>query len=197
VANLWAGGGTYDQWAAYLETWAAGARDHGEHLPRLREQDFPSDGWERIGNRLTGALSQRLKGWAEALTRAVGECGSEFEVGRALAQARDGLREARRLTQHPGLPPEMREKLLQIVDRQVESAQNELERQVDRMRRAGTRPEHVEARLRTLRDNRLTAVLAEQAGGGGGKAPGSVPAHGSPGWALPPGTSARRRIIVD
>ncbi|RYJ24218.1 hypothetical protein CU044_5066 [Streptomyces sp. L-9-10] len=170
TGSLWAHGGTYETWAAFLTEWAAGTdaaagtegasgvRSDGAGLPALRQEDFAADTWDRLRLRLTDALSARLQLCADALAGALREAADEFSVGRALAQARSGLHPVRALANHPGLPEDLRPQLLKMVDDATRSLQQDLERAVESMVSEGGDPRHVEARRRTLRDNPLTAV---------------------------------------
>lgn len=197
---MWTTGGSYGAWAEFLERFASGETVDPSRLPALQAEDFPPDGWERFGRRLGEGVSGRLNLWAEGLNRGISEARDEFEVGRALASARIGLRTVRALARHPGLPAELRDRLLESVDGQVRKAQDELEAQVEQDRRRGARPQDVEARLRTLRDNRLTAVLLEDPGRPPGPAPAPGPLQASTPaapWAVDPGTTPRRRLSFD
>lgn len=186
---MWSTGGAYNDWAAFLDRWATGEVMDSTPLPALASADFAVDTWERLVHRLTDAISQRLRSWADGLSRAMAETTDEFSVGRTLGQARSGLRSMRALAQHPGLPQDLRERLVDLVDRQVRSAQHSLEEQVDRMRSSGVAARDVEARRRTIRDNPLTAVTAEQ------PATSTVLATGD--WFVDPATTGRRRVILD
>ncbi|MFI9239199.1 hypothetical protein [Streptomyces sp. NPDC053079] len=188
---LWGGGGgAYDVWAGHLERWATGAPDtEAAALPALRAEDFPPDAWERLMRRIGDALQTRLQSWADALTAALSACGDEFSAGKALAQARSGLHAVRALAAHPGLPEEVRAGLTDVVDRQIRTLQHDQERDA----REHHDPRRGEARLRTLRDNPLTAVVGEPpaaaAGGQGGVR--------TSGWDHDPTTPARRRVITN
>lgn len=186
---MWSTGGAYNDWAAFLDRWAAGETMDSTQLPVLEPADFAGDTWERLVRRLTDALSRRLQSWADGLSRAMAESTDEFSVGRALGQARSGLRSVRALAQHPGLPQDLRDRLVDLVDRQVRSAQQSLEEQVDRMRSSGVAAPHVEARRRTIRDNPLTAATAEQ--------PATSAAAATGDWFVDPFATGRRRVILD
>jgi hypothetical protein len=188
--SMWAGGGAYNAWVSFLDRWAAGERVDPGTLPPLLAEAFDGDGWERIVNRLTDAVSRRMQLWADALSRAIGDARDEFSVARALVQARDGLRAVRVLTTHPGLPKDISAALLQLVDQQVRSMQQSLEEQVERLRRAGAPARQVEARLRTIRDNTLTVVTTENTG-----PQGTAPAPAA--WASDPTAPRKRHVIVD
>ncbi|MFE2639330.1 hypothetical protein ACFXKS_22275 [Streptomyces scopuliridis] len=188
TGSLWAHGGTYETWAAFLTDWAAGGRSDGAGLPALRQEDFAADTWDRLRLRLTDALSARLQRCADALGTALGEAADEFSVGRALAQARSGLHPVRALATHPGLPEDLRPQLLKMVDDATRSLQQDLERAVESMVSEGGDPRRVEARRRTLRDNPLTAVTS---------APPPVPAAepaATGGWSYDPTATGRRRV---
>ncbi|MFJ1912517.1 hypothetical protein ACIOGX_11330 [Streptomyces sp. NPDC088147] len=205
TGSLWAHGGTYETWAAFLTAWASGtdaatgtegASGGGSDgaglpaagLPALRQEDFAADTWDRLRRRLTDALSARLQLCADALTGALGEAADEFSVGRALAQARSGLHPVRALANHPGLPEDLRPQLLKMVDDATRSLQRDLERAVESMVAEGGDPRHIEARRRTLRDNPLTAVTS---------APPPVPTarhEATGGWSYNPTATGRRRV---
>lgn len=157
---MWGDGGPYARWAGFLEQWSAGAPVDPAGLPPLAQADLPPDGWERLGNRISEAISVRLQQWARALTAGLGVARDEFSVARTLVQARGGLHAVRGLATHPALPADLRDRLAEIVDTAIASAQQQLERQVDGMRRDRTPQSAVDARLRTIRDNPLTAVTA-------------------------------------
>lgn len=188
MRSLWGDGGAYGRWAGHLERWARG-EDGGDgsgpaDLPPLRPEDFPPDVWDRLLQRLRAAIETRLQAWADALTAALAKAPDEFSVGRALAQARTGLHSVRALAGHPALPDGVRAGLVDMVDRQIRTFQEELERTVRRQARDTRR---AEKRLRTLRDNALTAVLA-----GPPAAPGPPPVP-----ARDPLAPTRRRVVVD
>ncbi|MDG4762716.1 hypothetical protein O7632_01085 [Solwaraspora sp. WMMD406] len=149
-------GGHYRAWAEFLDRWGRSEPADPGQLPQLAETDFTGDSWERLTNRITGAISQRLESWAAALTRAMGQARDEFTVARSLGHARWELESIRAVAGHHGLPVGLRDRLVDMVDRQVRSAQQSLEEQVDRLRRDGVDRRLVETRLRTLRDNPLT-----------------------------------------
>jgi hypothetical protein len=186
---VWAGGGLYHEWVVFLDRWAAGEQVDPAGLPPVSPEDFTGDGFERLTNRLTAALSQRLTAWAEALTNGTMGARDEFTVARALGHAKWGLRPIRALAAHAGLPAELSARLLDAVDGQVHSAQQSLEDQVETMRRNGVDRRAVEARLRTVRDNALSAVTTER--------PAGQPAAVAGGWSTEPSTSTHRRVIVD
>jgi hypothetical protein len=168
-----------------LRRWGAGEHVDASALPALSTEDFDPDQWVRLADRLGEALTQRLTSWARGLARAVSEARDEFEVGRALTQARTGLRAIRAVAAHPGLPADVTRMFVESVDVQVRSAQRMLEQQAEDLRRTGTDRAAVEARLRTLRSNALTSVLdGRDAFGQGGFDP----------WLSRPEPS-RRRVI--
>lgn len=182
---MYGSGGHYRAWAEFLDRWQAGEQPEPGRLPQLGPEDFAGESWERLANRLTGALSRQLQSWADALTRAMAGARDEFGVARALGHARWGLRSIREVAGHPGLPEALREQLLAAVDRQVRSAQASLEAQVEQLRRDGVERRLVEARLRTLRDNPLTSAVP-----GASAPPGAA-------WSSDPTAPRSRRVIVD
>jgi hypothetical protein len=88
----------------------------------------------------------------------------------------------RTLAAAPGLPGEVRTRLIELVDNQIRSAQEQIDHQVQRMRHSGVPSTAVEARLRTVRSNPLTAVLGPAHATGGG-------------WDADPTAAPRRRVL--
>ncbi|MEU8261543.1 hypothetical protein AB0C02_13100 [Micromonospora sp. NPDC048999] len=176
-------GGGYQEWAAFLERWRAGEENTSHWLPALAEQDYPADSWARLVARITQALSYRLQSWADALLRAMAAARDEFEVARALTQARCGLASIRAVAGHPGLPAELSRHLRDAVDEQIRSVQQALEDGIESARRAGVDGRVTQARLRTLRDNPITVTGAGRAAR-------------ADGWAAEPTRPTRRRIII-
>jgi hypothetical protein len=183
---MWLTGGVYHDWATFLDRWAGGDSTGIDRLPPVRPDDLNADTLARLVQRITGAVSMRLHAWSEQLARAMAAAGDEFSAGRALAQARTGLRAVRALADHPSLPVELREKLGEAIDRQVVAGQRMLEDDLDRRRTESADPRGIEARRRTIRDNALTAVLEDAQ---------SRPAD-PPDWAIDPTAPTRRRPII-
>ena len=181
---MWITGGHYQTWVAFLERWQAGEQVDPAGLPPLTEKDFAGDSWQRLTDRITGALDGRLTAWSETLSRELSTARDEFTAARALNHARWGLPSIRALAAAPSLPPELRTRLIEIVDSQIVSVQQQLDQQVQRLRASGVPNAAVEARLRTVRDNPLTAVT-------------SAPHITGEGWAGDPTASPRRRVILD
>jgi hypothetical protein len=182
---VWVNGGSYEAWAAFLDQWAAGESLDPAALPKLAPEDFTSDSWQRLVDRVTDALSQRLKAWSGTLERELSSARDEFTAGRALNHARWSLPPIRAVAASPALPEELGKRLLDLVDTQIRSTQQQLDEQMERLRRSGAARTAVEARLRTIRENPLTAVTD----GTGGHATGD-------GWATDPTATPRRRVIV-
>ncbi|WP_406279681.1 hypothetical protein [Embleya sp. NBC_00896] len=155
--GLWADGGPYHAWAAFLEPWACGANVDPTGLPMLAPADFPVDTWERLQARIVDALSNRLQSWANAMTAALGIAADDFSYGRVLGQSRAGLATIRSLAAHPSLPEDLRSRLITMVDDQIQDLQTQLEQSLDHLKSTGTDPRHIESRRRSLRDNPLTA----------------------------------------
>jgi hypothetical protein len=176
----------YDIWAEFLERWGRDEPVDPSALPPLAPEDLATDSWTRLTDRLLNAIEARTTTWAKALMQAMAHARDEFEAARAMAQARHGLISIRSLTAHPSLPADLRQKLLEIVDRKIESSQQSLEDQIQRQARNSGDRRMAEARLRTLRDNSLVAAVAAP--------PAAVAADG---WATDMSAPGRRRIIVD
>ncbi|WP_406347117.1 hypothetical protein [Streptomyces sp. NBC_00648] len=182
---MWGHGGNYQTWTDHLTRWSRGERTDGRALPALARGDYHQDTWVRLTDQLTRALGTRMQGWADDLTRALNAEQDEFAAARALVQARSGLHAVRALAGHPSLTPELRTRLLKLVDGQIADLQRQLETQLDRLARTGADPRWIEGRRRTLRDNPLT----------GGAAPGAT--EGPQPWAYDPTATPRRRIVTD
>ncbi|MFG1607780.1 hypothetical protein [Actinoplanes sp. NPDC049265] len=180
--TMWIREGTYHAWATFLRKWSEGAAGDPAGLPALSPADLAGDTWARLTNHLTEALSQRLTTWSGTLARELVAAPDEFAAARALNHARWGLPPIRALASAPGLPPEVRTRLLDLVDAQIRSVQEQIDQQVRQQRGPGVPASVVEARLRTVRDNPLTAVLGDAHPTGGG-------------WSAGPATSPRRRVF--
>ena len=183
---MWLRGGLYDEWARFLERWAEGDDAGMGTLPDIDPALLQADTLDRLVRRIVDALSQRLQAWADALVRDLSSAGDEFSAGRALTQARAGLRNIRLLARHPGLPEPLRDRLLELVDGQVRSMQESLEDQLTRSAGVNDRPA-VEARRRALRENALIAVLAEPAAPAGAE---------RDDWFVDPALPPRRRVVT-
>ena len=177
-------GGQYAAWAEFLDHWAAGQSLDPATLPALEPADFHPDGWERLSGRIFDALVQRMRTWSETLTRELGTA-DEFGAARALNHARWSLVPIRALAGAQALPEEVRAKLTEMVDTQIRNGQRQLDESVERLRRTGAPRAAVEARLRTIRDNPLTAVTGQSAHLTGDA------------WAADPLATPRRRVLVD
>jgi hypothetical protein len=178
---MWANGGAYHAWAAFLEQWGSGTRTDPAHLPPLVREDFAGDTWARLMNQLSDAVNRRLVAWSDTLARELGHAPDEFAAARALNHARWGLPPIRALAGAAGLPEEMRAQMLGVVDNQIRSTQQQIDESVQRMRHSGVPAGAVEARLRTVRENPLTAVLGATHATGGG-------------WDTDPTVTPRRRV---
>ncbi|MGW8765652.1 hypothetical protein ACWGN5_24435 [Streptomyces sp. NPDC055815] len=189
MSGFWGHGGPYGEWAEFLRRWAAGEPVDPARLPVIAAEAYDGDTIARLTTHLVQALGTRLQAWADTLTRAMGAVTDEFEAGRELAQARNGLRPIRALAGHAGLPEQLRGRLTEMLDQQIVQVQEQLERLLEEA--AAQDPgEWVEERRRTLRDNRLTAVL---------DAPASHPSNGPTAdpWTYDPGAAPRRRVLRD
>ncbi|WP_372348842.1 hypothetical protein [Streptomyces sp. KL116D] len=187
--TYWGHGGPYELWVDGLRRWAAD--DGGDPvdvtaLPPLVERDYPRETWQRITAHLAHAHHRRLQAWADRLVAAMSAADDEFTAGRELTHARAGLRALRSLATHPGLPEGLRAVMTDVLDKEIARTQAELERQLDAAARRGADPAWVEQRRRTLRDNGLTAVTADDA-----------PPPGPDPWAAPQPDRPRRRIVLD
>ncbi|GHJ48951.1 hypothetical protein Cs7R123_62930 [Catellatospora sp. TT07R-123] len=157
---MWGDGGVYGAWAQTMDRWARSEPIDPSALPPLAPEYFDAGTWARLADRITTAVSERLITWAGVTSRSLGAAGDEFATARALTQARTGLRAVRAMAVLPQLPEELRTRLLALVDEQVREAQRQLERQAA-ADLGGRDRRFAEQRLRTIRDNGLTAVLAE------------------------------------
>jgi hypothetical protein len=178
----------YDRWAVFLECWGRGEPADPGTLPPLVAEDFAVDAWQRLNDRLLNAIEARTTAWAKALMTAMSQARDEFEASRAMAQARHGLTAIRAFTTHPSLPADLRGMLLGVVDQMIRSSQQSLEEQIERQGRSGADRRAADARLRTLRDNSLAAVVAD---------PPAPTAALADGWSADMSAAKRRHIIVD
>jgi len=160
---MWGDGGAYGAWAGAMDRWAQGEPVDAFALPPLTRGQFDAGTWARLANRITTALSTRLIAWATATSRSIGQARGEFATAQALTQARAGLRAIRGVASSPLIPDDLRAQLVRLVDDQVRQAQEQLERQVQAAVRDGLDRRYAEQRLRTIRDNALTALLADSA----------------------------------
>jgi hypothetical protein len=188
MTAMWGGGGLYQTWTNVLDAWSTGEPADLGTLPRLDQSDFTGESWVRLTDRLTGAISRRLQTWADVLNRTMATAGDEFEVARALADARAGLLPVRALAGHPALPAELAQRLLDLVDDQIRKVQRTLEGEVQRLSREGAPRDLVERRLRTIRDNSLCVVAGQPLGGHG-------PGVQLDAWYVDPSASGRRRVV--
>jgi hypothetical protein len=171
--------GGYDEWAEYLAGWGDGGEPDGSALRPLDPKVFASDTWRRITDRFTDALARRLEGWHQAFAKAAANAmRDEFEYGRALQQGRDGLIPVLKLAGDARLPEELRTGLTNMVESKITDMQRQLERDIERQRDRGDSARVVESRLRTLRDNPLTAVVTGVRAGV--VDPAAIPAAGLP-----------------
>jgi hypothetical protein len=179
---MWGDGGTYAQWAKFLEDWSdekAGL----DAIPNALEQaDFAEHTWVRLLTRVQDSVQKRLDRWNAQLTRALAATSDEFTIGRALTQARGGCRAIRELCLQPGLPEELRTRLIAQIDQQIRSVQTSMEQQAMDLRRSGDYNAS-EMLLRVVRDNRLDVVTTPN---------GPTTAD----W-FTSGVPARRRVIPD
>jgi hypothetical protein len=168
----------YPEWAEYLERWGRGERPDDSGLSPLEQRDFAGDTWARLTNRLLEAMNQRLQAWQAALAKATdGVISDEFGYGRALQQGRDGVRPVLALATDPRLPEDLRARLTDLIENHLRQTQTRLEDHLRQQRDRGDSARFVEMRLRTLRDNALTAVITEAHTGAG---PVAVPPAGTP-----------------
>ena len=186
---MWVRGGLYDEWAGFLDRWSHGDDAGADRLPAVDPALLRADTLDRLVQRITDALSVRLQNWADRLVADLAAAGDEFSQGRALAQARIGLRNIRLLAQHPGLPADLRTRLLEMVDQRVVSCQQSLEEQTTRDADLGNSSQ-IEARLRALRQNPLTAVMHEPTTPQAGPRPRDD-------WFVDPTRRPTRRVVTD
>lgn len=183
------GDSEYGRWVGFLRSWARqeAATEDADRLPALQPSSLPTASWASLAVHLTEALSARLQSWNDALSRSMSHAHDEFSIALTLSQSRTGLYSLRFLAGHPHLPSELTERLLEQVDAQVRSVQQQLEEQVTRPSDRTTDPSRSQSLLRVLRENSLTAVL---------DVPGPIrPARP---WQATPATEApRRRIVTD
>jgi hypothetical protein len=175
----------YDRWATFLEHWGRGEPARPEDLPALVAEELAVDAWQRLQVRLLDAMEARTTSWADALLAAMAAARDEFEVSRALAQSRLGLAAVRALSDHPGLPANLRTQLLGLVDGKIRSVQQSMEDQLRHPGAHGLDARAADTRLQTVRDNPLTAVVD------------AAPGQTSDGWIADMSAPSRRHIVID
>lgn len=160
---MWGDGGVYGAWAEVMDRWARGEPADPGALPTLTREQFDGDTWARLTDRITDALNTRMVAWAATTSRGINHAHGEFGVAQALAQSRVGLRTIRDVASCLPLPDDLRGQLVKLIEDQVRQAQEQLERHVDSATRqwGGLDRQSAERRLRTIRDNALTAILTE------------------------------------
>jgi hypothetical protein len=157
--GFWGDGGPYETWVAALRAWQKGEPADLTTLPALEREQFTADTWARLTGHILHAVSVRLTDCVGRFGKAIGEASDEFSVGRELTHARAGLRAVRALASHPGLPTDVRDTATRLCDEQIRSLQEQLEHAVTREARNGGSAARLDLRLRTLRDNALTAAI--------------------------------------
>lgn len=156
--SMWGYGGAYSDWGDFLERWAVADQPLAERPPALHSEDFDGPTWTRLTTRIQDALNMKLGRWGEALRRQLNEATDEFSWGRALTQARVGLRTLLGLASMTELPIEVRERLRTQLEGSIRATQKTLEDAAQRDLR-GPQARDAEMRLRQLRQNPLTAAL--------------------------------------
>jgi hypothetical protein len=184
---MWLRGGVYDEWARFVQRWSTGDSTGMADLPSIEAAELSADTLDRLTRRIVDALSVRLQSTVDVLTASLAGASDEFSFGRALTQTRTGLQNVRGLAQHPGLPEQLRTRLVEIVDGQVASFQQSLEEQLARGTSVNDR-DIVESRRRALRNNPLTAVSTDLVGP-------TIAAQDE--WYVEPGHRPRRRVVPD
>ncbi|KLI92308.1 hypothetical protein, partial [Streptomyces sp. KE1] len=153
-------------------------------------------------------VTARFGHWSTALAAAAADRAGAGPgaFGRTLAHSRTGLRTLRRFTAHPGLPEHVRDELGGLVDEMITRTQQALEETLDSLAASGAPPGTVELTRRELRDNALTAVLAEERAPAPGRprrgllrrrpAEPAPPAAPPDPWGAPPPEGPPRRRII-
>ncbi|MFC8230554.1 hypothetical protein [Streptomyces sp. NPDC057287] len=159
--GFWGDGGPYETWVGALRTWQRGEPVDLAALPALEREQFTADTWARLTRHILTAVDVRLKDWARRFQQAFDQAPDEFSAGRELTQAREGLRAIRALAGHAGLPPDIRTPVGELCDRHIRSVQEQLEHSLTVAARDGGDPDRLDQRLRTVRDNALTAVVVD------------------------------------
>jgi hypothetical protein len=187
--SMWGDGGHYGAWADYLERWTESGQRPSERPPALDRGDFDSATWARLMLRIQDALNTKLQRWSDALVRHMGEARDEFTWGRALSQAREGLRSIIGLGLLPELPEEIRDQLRKQIEGTISSTQQTLEDDAQRDLR-GPYANDAEIRLRQLHANPLNTAISTANTIGSATEP-LIPPPGLPGG------GRRRQIIID
>lgn len=188
--QLWGDGGLYAAWCDYLDRWSTATRALDQHPPPLRPEDFESSTWERLLTRIQDAVSSRLDRWSATLVRSTSAAADAFTFGRALIQAREGLRLILALTELEELPELLANELRKQIAQVITSAQQQLLDQAQRAERLDVGGSSgAGLQLGQIRSNPLTAVLTERTLG--------ADASPSPAQAPTPGGRRGRTIIFD
>jgi hypothetical protein len=185
---MWGYGGAYSDWGDFLERWAVADRPLTDRPPALDPEDFDGPTWTRLMTRIQDAVNTRLGRWGDALGRQLNEATDEFSWGRALTQARVGLRTLLGLASMTELPKEVRERLAAQLEGSIKATQKTLEDAAQRDLR-GPQARDAEMRLRQLRQNPLTGALSAD------RVASDHPSF--PAAAPPTASSGRRAIIID
>jgi len=191
---VWGDGGAYATWTAYLARWGADLGVADEPLPPLAQEDFAPQTWVRLTNHVLDAINARIRLCLDALTNDMASARSEFAFGQALIRARTGFASILRLAGSPSLPEDLRGRLREMVEQQIVSVQQSLQRDGEDLERSGMRRADADARRTTIRSNPLTGVLTSAMA-----VPQAVPgaADAPPAWAPDPGRRPQRQLFVD
>ena len=114
--SLWGHGGSYSDWADFLDRWAVADRPLPDRPPALAVDDFDGPTWTRLMLRIQDAVNTRLGRWSDSLVRQLNEAADEFSWGRALTNARVGLRTLLELSSMPELTPDIRDHLRKQIE---------------------------------------------------------------------------------
>lgn len=178
----------YEAWVHRLRAWVAdpiGTRL--DDLPLLRADDYNRQTMTRFATHLDTALRESMDRWQRTLENNVSQATSTHDLSSALIRLRTGLARQFRLTQHPGLPPELRRIFGEQMTRSIERLQQQLEQAFghDDGRSTSNRAQRDQL-LRMVREAPLTGAIGLAAGPDAPERPAPAPLAVPPLSAVPP-----------
>lgn len=152
----------YETWALTLRAWGRDTLTPLNHLPRLEDDSFTPQTYNRLIGYITGALDKAGTAWSEQLSTAMSRTGDEFEMQRVLVESRAGLARQLQLAKHPSLPDGLRQILDEKLRERIERSQEELEDSIRNRKSTGrVDTTGTESLLRLVKENAFTAVLRD------------------------------------
>ncbi len=155
------GATAYEIWVRTVRAWAVDPTTPLNTLPRLADDTFAPDTYQRLIGHIMKALDAVSLRWSQGLERAMGKSHDPHLLGTELVQLRAVLARRVQLSRHPALPPKLAEALERNLQETVAQHQRDLEKGIARHSEERTRfdPRHQEAVLRVVRENSFLSVL--------------------------------------